>query len=203
MPPPPDPFEADRDVLPAGSRLYRVASNVRPVNEFNPGFGSATRFAFFGNPTIAVLYAAETEAAALAESLLHDVPVTGGTLLYDDYSTKVLGRLTITRDLGLAKLRGLALRRLQITPQQISDTPAHTYPQTVEWARAAHAAGFDGISYTSRLCNDARAVVLFGDRTAADVAQDPDYARIFMAGNDLDWLIDTCAPLHVDVLPPE
>lgn len=201
IPAPPNPFDADEDLVPTATQFYRIASSPWPVGSFNPGNGSPTRFAFFGNPSVPVLYAADTEEAALAESILHDVPATGGTLLYDDYASKVMGRLTVTRDLRLAKLRGLGLRRLKITAQQISDTPASTYPKTVRWAEAAHNAGFDGLSYTSRLCNDARAVVLFGDRAKAAIDQDQTYARIF-AGTDLDWLIDICAPLHVDVLPP-
>lgn len=183
--------------------LYRVGSNVRPIDEFNPGYGSPSRFAFFGTPPIPVLYAADTEEAALAESLLHDIPVTGGILTYDDYADTVMGRLTVSRDLHLASFRGLGLRRLKITAQQISDTPASSYHRTVRWAEAAHQAGYGGVAWTSRLCHDARAVVLFGDRASDAIEQDLTFGRIFMAGFDLDWLIDICAPLHVNVLPPQ
>ena len=44
--PPPDPFEAQVEELPAGSVLHRVYGNQRRAAEFNPGFGEPTRFAF-------------------------------------------------------------------------------------------------------------------------------------------------------------
>lgn len=149
-----------------------------------------------------VLYAADTAQAALAESLLHDIPVSGGYLTWDDYSQVVMGRLRLTRDLRLACLRGLGLRKLGVQASQVTDTDATEYPRTVAWAQSAHDAGYDGVAWTSRLCNDSRAVVLFGDRAADAVDLDPTFGRYFDAGPGLDWLIITCAPLRVDVLPP-
>lgn len=137
---PPDRFDAADEPLPRGQRLYRGHSNTRTVAEFNPGVGSPTRLAFFGDPSVPVVYAADTEASE--------------------------------------------------------------YPRTVRWAQAAHAAGFDGLAWTSRTGNDIRAVVLFGDRCADEVTQDVTFARIFQTGPGLDWVIATCDPLHVDVLPP-
>ena len=151
---------------------------------------------------VPVLYAADTEQGALAESLLHDVPTTGGRLTYDAYADSVMGRLAVRRALRLASLRGLGLRRLGVSARELTDTEASEYPRTVAWAAAAHTAGFDGLAWTSRLCNDTRAVVLFGDRCGDAISQDPTYGRLFESGPGLDWLIDTCAPLHVDVLPP-
>jgi hypothetical protein len=52
----------------------------------------------------------------------------------------------------------------------------------------------------SRMCNDAEAYVFFGDRCTEAFAQDPGHARIFAGPADQMWLIDVCAPLHVDVL---
>lgn len=153
-------------------------------------------------PLVPVLYAADTEESALAESLLHDIPISGGYLGPDDYVPKVMGRLTITRDIRLASLRGLGLRRLGVADTQVTNTDATEYGTTVEWAKAAHAAGFEGLSWTSRLCNDARAIVLFGDRAGDAVEQDPTFGRHFRSGDGLDWLITTCAPLRVMVLPP-
>lgn len=202
VPLPPDPFDADTDILAAGAQLYRVGNNQRPVDTFNPGLGKPTRFAFFGAPIVPVLYAADTAQAAVAETLLHDVPASGGYLNWDDYSRRVMGRLVVGRELHLASLRGLGLRRLRVTARQVTDTDASAYPHTVAWARAAHRSGFDGLAWTSSRCNDTRAVVLFGDRCADAVTQDPAFGRLFESGDGLDWLIDTCAPLHVEVLPP-
>lgn len=199
---PPDPFDPLDEPLPAGQRLYRVHSNTRTVTAFNPGVGSRTRFAFFGDPVVPVLYAADTEEAALAESLLHDIPAAGGSLPYGRYADTVMGMLAVTRELHLASLRGLGLRRLMIDARDVTDTDASEYPRTVRWAQAAHAAGFDGLAWTSRKCNDARAVVLFGDRCGDAVTQDVTFGRLFQSGPGLDWLIATCDPLHIDVLPP-
>ncbi|OMH23784.1 hypothetical protein BKD30_10360 [Tersicoccus phoenicis] len=102
IPDPPEPFEPEVFTLSAGSPMYRVAGSSRAANAFNPGVGGATRFAFFGDPAIPVLYAAEGEVAAVRETL--------------------------------------------------------------------------------------------------DLAIDPAYARVFAAGPDLDWLVDLCTPLHVEVL---
>lgn len=199
---PPDPFEPEETVLPAGHRMYCVSNDSRPIASFNPGRGGPTRFAFFGDPVVPVLYAADTQEAASAESLLHDIPVTGGILGPDDYVDKVMGRLELTREVRLASLRGTGLRKLQVTDTQVTNTDATEYATTVRWAPAAHAAGFDGLEWTSRLCNDARAVVLFGDRAAGAVDQDTTFGRYFRSGEGLDWLIAICLPLNVHVLPP-
>lgn len=201
-PSPPDPFDAADEWLPAGEQLYRVHSNGRTVAEFNPGVGSRSRFAFFGDPVVPVLYAADTEQVALAESLLHDVPAAGGYLTYSEYADKVMGMIAVTRGLRLASLRGVGLRRLRVEAREVTDTDATEYPRTVAWAQAAHSAGYDGLAWTARRCNDSRAVALFGDRCGDAISQDSSFARIFQTGPGLDWLIATCDPLHVDVLPP-
>jgi hypothetical protein len=184
---PPSPFEPAVTNLPAGQRLYRVLSSTRSATEFNPGVGAPTRFAFFGDPVVPVMYAAEGEGAAIAETLLHDIPADGGVLPYDQYSGKALVRLEVTRALRLAA-------------HDLTASPASTYGDTVAWAEAAHNAGLDGLVWMSRMCNDAEAYVFFGDRCTEAFAQDPGHARIFASPADQMWLIDVCAPIHVDVL---
>jgi len=197
---PPDPFDPATATLPAGHLLYRVLSATRTATDFNPGFGSRTRFGFFGKPVVPVMYAADAEDAAIAETLLHDVPATGGLLPYDQYATKVLVRLQVTRDVRLGVLHGTGLRRLKVTADELTASPASSYPSTVRWAEAAHGAGLDGLVWMSRQCNDTKAYVFFGDRCADTFEQDPSHARIFAGPADQIWLIDRCAPLHVDVL---
>jgi hypothetical protein len=58
----------------------------------------------------------------------------------------------------------------------------------------------DGMVWMSRLCNNTKAYVFFGDRCAGAFAQDTSHARIFAGPADQTWLIDFCAPLHIDVL---
>ena len=87
------PFEPEEYVLEADMTLFRVfnagGSTPRKVTNFNPGKGGATRFAFFGDPAVPVLYAAETEEAAVCESILHDVPPGPGSVLYDNIADRV------------------------------------------------------------------------------------------------------------------
>jgi hypothetical protein len=189
--------------MPAGRLLYRVLSATRTATDFNPGFGARTRFAFFGGPVVPIMYAADTEDAAIAETLLHDIPAEGGMLPYDKYASTVLVRLKVTRDLRLGVLHGTGLRRLKVTAADVTSSPASSYDSTVRWAEAAHDVGLDGLVWMSRQCNDTKAYVFFGDRCASEIpafVQDPTHARIFASPADQIWLIDRCAPLHVDVL---
>ena len=197
---PPDPFDPATANLPAGHLLYRVLSATRTATDFNPGVGSMTRFGFFGKPVVPIMYAAESEDAAIAETLLHDIPVEGGLLPYDQYATKVLVRLELTERLRVGVLHGTGLRRLKVSAAEVTSSPASSYADTVRWAEAAHQAGLDGLVWMSRQCNDTKAYVFFGDRCADTFEQDPSHARIFASPADQIWLIDRCAPLHVDVL---
>ena len=197
---PPAPFKPAIDTLSAGHLLYRVFTSTRKATEFTPGVGAPTRFGFFGKPVVPILYAADTEEAAIAESLLHDIPEEGGVLPYDQYSRKVLARLEVTRELRLVVLHGIALRRLKVKPEDVTSSPASSYSTTVQWAEAAHGIGVDGMVWMSRLCNNTAAYVFFGDRCDNAFAQDPSHARIFASPADQMWLIDFCAPLQIDVL---
>src|SRR6516162_3016173 len=63
---PPKPFKPAIGTLPSEHRLYRVFTNTRAPTVFNPGPGKPTRFGFFGDPVVPILYAADTEEAAVA-----------------------------------------------------------------------------------------------------------------------------------------
>ena len=201
-PVPPKPFSPQTATLEVGTQLYRVftAAEGRTATTFNPGFGAPTRFAFFGTPVIPVLYAAATEEAAVAETLLHDIPVSGGILPYDKYARTVMARLQMARPVRVGILHGLWLQQPKVTAADLTAGGAKTYPETVKGAQAAHDAEFDGLVWMSRLCNDARAYVFFGDRCDDAFIQDTTFGRLFATGADQLWLIDLCAPFHVDVL---
>ena len=201
VPAPENPFEPLEHILEAGTVFWRVASNSRAANAFNPGIGGGTRFAFFGSPKVPVLYGAESMDAAICGTLLNDIPQTGGMLRPRVYADKIGVKLTASRDLRLAFFMGLGLKRLKIEPSQLIDTPPTTCPKTVAWAEAAHRAGFDGAVWMSSRCNSDRAYVLFGDRlTPTELVIDPGFGQVYGAGPDLDWLIRFCAPLNIDVL---
>ncbi|HEY8295315.1 MAG TPA: RES family NAD+ phosphorylase, partial [Micrococcaceae bacterium] len=172
----------------------------RLANEYNPGKGRQTRFAFFGDPVVPVLYAAGAEESAVAETLLHDVPLSGGALRPDDYLDKVMGRLTVHRHLRLASFMGTGLRALGVDAADLTMTESDRYVETVRWSAAAHEDGFDGIVWMSRRCNTERAYMFFGDRVgSADLVIDPDFARAFALPDDIDWLTRMCVPLRVAI----
>lgn len=203
VPAPPDPFAPAIEVLPAGTRLFRTFSAApgRHVATFNPGYGGPHRFSYFGDPPVPVLYAAESDAAAICESLLHDVPLSGGRLMPEQYERSVAGALEAARDLRLADFHGAGLRRLGVEANQLTASPARTYRATVAWAEAAHAAGLDGAVWMSARLNTDRAYVLFGDRVDdSDLRVVTSYGRVFTTGPDRDWLVDLCAVMKVDVL---
>lgn len=202
---PPQPFAPRTESLEFGSLLHRVHHHHFRGAQFNPGRGSPTRFAFVRGQTgrkVGALYAAATQDAAVAETLLHDLPLSGGILPFERYAPTVMSRLIVTRPLRLAAFHGLGLRQLKVTAEQLTSSPASTYSQTLAWAQAAYDAGFDGCSWMSRLCNNSKSYVFFSDRARTALRTDPGFARLFATGADLNWLIDLCAPLRVDVLPP-
>ena len=199
---PPKPFEAQEHILEAGSVLHRVFQNQWKVTDFNPGKGAPTRFAFFGNPIVGVLYAADTEEAAVCESILHDIPPGPGNVLYEQVARRVCAPLTPTRDLRLASLMGDGLRILGTEAKHVTATPASMYPRTVRWAEAAHRAGFDGLVWMSNRRNTDRAYVLFGDRVDGSLEAIASGGRIFAAGEGFDWLADYLATLKVEILNP-
>lgn len=205
VPDPPEPFEAFTYHAAAGTSLYRVCSTGtgRSIADFNPGHGPGGRFSFFGDPPVPVLYAAEGELAALCETVLHDVPATGGTVPSSAVDDLVAGRLQLARPLQLADFTGVGLRRLGVEPEQLTSSPAHTYHRTKQWAAAAHTAGFDGLTWMSKRCNNAGAFMLFGEPAAGDLTIDSTYARVFATGPDRDWLTTTCAQLGIDILAPQ
>jgi hypothetical protein len=106
----------------------------------------------------------------------------------------------VTRPVTIGVLHGLGLRRLKVAAADVTASGADTYSDTIKWAQAAHDAKLDGLVWMSRLCNDAKAYVFFGDRCDGAFSQDDTFARLFATGADQLWLIDLCAPLHVDVL---
>lgn len=185
--------------------LYRVLSVTggRFATDFNPGFGGPTRFAIFedtSGSTVPVLYAAYSAEAAVCESLLRDIPAAGGMLLEADYRSSMMSGLRTQRKLQLAKFMGTGLRALGATYQALTSSDMRTYTQTVQWAEAAHRAGFDGVARMSNRCNDTVAVVLFGERIEPEALSiDTSVARIFSRQTDREWLTNMCFPLGISV----
>ncbi|WP_404290987.1 RES family NAD+ phosphorylase [Glutamicibacter arilaitensis] len=173
------------------------------MTHFNPGFGSATRFAFFGEPAVAVLYAAQTEEAAVCETILHEVPPGPGRVMYDNIADKICAPLTPTRNLRLVSLMGDGPRNLQTEAKLVTGTSSSQYGRTVRWAEAAHKAGFEGMVWMSNRRSSDRDYVFFGDRVIpGDLTALGDRGRIFAAGPDFDWLGNYLAGLGIDIMLP-
>lgn len=202
------PFDALTYVLKSGSTLHRVHHRGRAANAFNPGLGAPTRFAPFrsaagsASDQVPTLYVAASAEAAVSESLLHDVPLRGGSLPAKSYAEYVETKLVLQRDVRLAKLMGDGLRRLGVAPQQLTATQGDVYDSTVRWAAAAHAAGFDGLAWMSARDNTSEAYVLFGDRVAsADLTSSAGGVGSFAPGAEgFDWLSAHCARVKVELL---
>ncbi|MDJ0354427.1 RES family NAD+ phosphorylase [Pseudarthrobacter sp. PH31-O2] len=194
------PFEPQEYILDAGAVAVRVFSNGRKVNEFNTGFGSRTRFAFFGDPFVPVLYAAQSEEVAVCETILHEKLPGQGSIRYEDISRRVSAQVTMARDLRLASLMGDGLRVLGTEAKHVTATMSSQYPRTVRWAEAAHTAGFDGVAWMSNRRNTDRAYMLFGDRvSSADLQPVPLSGRIYAAGDGFNWISDYLGSVGIEI----
>lgn len=208
VPQPERPLDCHTEVLPAGSVVFRVhAGSVQgrpnPGNVFNPGVGAPTRFAFFGEPTVPVLYAGQSPQAAAYESIFHD-SVPGSVVPAVAWRSKSLTVLRIDRDLTLVMLHSYGLRQQNLRGRDLTDTPASTYSDTVTWARAVHEdmPAAHGIVWMSRQFNTDRAYVFFGDRVAEqNLVPRPDHERAidFATPAGEDWLSTIAAQMGVSL----
>lgn len=103
------------------------------------------------------------------ETVFHDVPVAAGP---KDWSKathvagKVYSKLTLNRDLALIDLSAVPLHKLGIRRKELIECDGSQYPETRAWALALHDQYPDaeGLLWTSRQADPARAIVLFEDR---------------------------------------
>ena len=160
--------------LASGTVLHRVHSRDFPGNAFNPCQGGQTRFAPIrdeGGNCIPSLYAGDAVAAAIYETLFHDVPLDAKrkTLPIGMVEGRKHSTLVVLRPLRLANLRAADLLKWNIGRDMlIGSLPKH-YGATALWAKAVHDQ-FDwvhGLIWTSRLCDPHSAMLLFGDRVGA------------------------------------
>lgn len=206
---PPDPFDPVVEIVRRGTVLFRVHEPGFPNGDsndgtvFNPGFGRGTRFAFFGDPPVPVLYLAASPEAAVHETVLHSAE-PGSFIPRAWWETKVLTAVLIERDLRVAAFHSDGLRRFGLYPADLTDTDARAYPRTRRWAEAAWKAGYDGVSYMSRHYNSSAAICLFGDRVpdGSLLAQpEHDQCRMFALPTDAEWLASVAAAIRVVTRP--
>jgi hypothetical protein len=178
VPPPPD-FTSSKPrifIWGNGRPIIRVHKTIYAATEFSPGAaaGIAGRFHFFQDSagmTVSVLYGAETEDAAIAETIFRDVPVMGPSriLLKSKLTDLSIATIVSKRDLKLAELFGFGLRRLGVRPEQLTATEASEYQFTVPCAKALYDAfdTMDGFIWMSRHFNASKAMVIFGSRVSS------------------------------------
>lgn len=188
--------------------LHRVHQDHYKGDQFNPGLTGNARFSPIrdaeGDP-IPTLYAAITFDAAAMESVFHDVSHAPGFKHYDERKLEgqVLSELKVKRDLKLADLGSVALRKLGVQRKQLIDTEKDQYPATRRWAEAIHAQHPDiqGLSWISRQDDSARAVLLFGDRVPKGALQQVGESRSLLKDEVHMELLDLAERIGVDIAP--
>ncbi len=163
--------------LPAGQLLYRVYDTTWGYDEFNPGFGD-TRFAPFDDSTggrIPAMYLAESEIAALLETMFHDVHELADRNVYErDLLERALAHVQVPAPAWLVDLRDSTLAAAGVRRDELVSTSAEHYPCTRRCARELHARRIDdrpvqGLVWHSRQAEvlgrpPEQVAVLFGDR---------------------------------------
>ena len=169
---PPSPLTNPQfSVLSRGTELHRVHRTTFRAAEFNPGRGGQTRFAPFndGNGVpVSSLYASATLAAAIHETIFHDVPANARTktVRLDDVCIRTHSELRTNRDLRLVELRNVTLGNWGISRRDLITSSPALYGQTVLWAKAIHRdiPNAEGLVWTSNQCDPDDACLFFGDR---------------------------------------
>jgi hypothetical protein len=161
--------------LPAGTLWHRNHLAAYAADAFNPCEGEPGRFSPIRDAAgacIPSLYAADSAEAAAFETVFADL--TPGAAVQTVRLAKVLARaasgLVTRRELALLPLFAPDLHALGLARAALIDTPKSAYAATARWAEALHRAapGAQGLIWTSRRCDPAGCVLLFGDRVARE-----------------------------------
>jgi len=173
---PPPMLHVSRVRWRSGNVLHRIQLEDYPGEVFNPGIRGNALFSPIKDAAgalIPTLYAGDSFECAAMETVFHDVPYVAGVKTYDKakLTGQTYSQLQAAHDLFLADLSSKALRKLGVRRDQLIDTEKDQYPMTRRWAEAIHAQEPDiqGLCWTSRQDDSAKAVVLFGDRIPAGV----------------------------------
>ena len=123
---------------------------------------------------VPTIYAGTTLDCALMETVFHDVPFMAGLKMLSKAShvaKKVYSQLRVNRDLRLIDLSAIPLHKLGISRKELIESDGAQYSETRAWAEALHLQQLDadGLTWTSRQADPARALVLFGDRVDSSV----------------------------------
>jgi len=157
--------------------MFRVYDGTWGYDEHNPGFGDA-RFSPFdatdSGARVPTMYLARTPAAALLETVFHQVHQRSARNVYErDLVNKLMAHVRLPSDARLGDLRDAELARHRLARDQTVATSAEHYPCTRRLAVGAHgqrmrAGRLQGLIWHSRqaeLAGSAKTavVVIFAD----------------------------------------
>lgn len=206
---PPSVLHISTTTWPAGTLIHRVHHRQYGAVQFNPGVLGNARFSpirnIHGDP-IPTLYGGSSFACAAMETVFHDVPFAAGYKTWDKNKLdgQVHSRFDAASGLLLADLGSKALRKLGVPRNALIDTEKDQYPATRLWAEAIHAQcpGVQGLCWTSRQDDSARAVVLFGDRIDVGVLREALPARSLTTdAGAYGELLALAEQIGVDIVP--
>ncbi len=156
-----------------GKTLFRVHRSIYKADQFNDSRKGDARFSRLMDAerkaVIPTLYAGTTLDCALMESVFHDVPYRPGlkTVSKSKYvENTIRSTLHLTADLQFVDLSSVALHKLGVAPADLTQTEAAYYTASREWALALYEQNptAQGFIWTSRRDDDAKPILLFGDR---------------------------------------
>jgi hypothetical protein len=106
------------------------------------------------------------------ETVFHDVPFVAGPKIWPKathVAGKVYSQLILDRNLALIDLSAVPLHKLGISRKDLIECDGSQYPETRAWALALHDQypNAEGLTWTSRQADPARALVLFEDHLTA------------------------------------
>jgi hypothetical protein len=127
--------------LRAGTTWYRVYNATWGYDEHNPGYGDA-RFSPIDDPAdggrLPSMYLAATPAAALLDTVFHDVHHDSGRIIYErDLRGMLMAHVRAPAVASLADLRDPELARLELRREQVVSSDAEHHPCTRRLAVAA------------------------------------------------------------------
>ena len=158
--------------------VFRVHRSIYKVDQFNDSRKGDARFSPLidsaRDAVVPTLYAGTTFDCALMETVFHDVPYQPGlkTVSKAKYvEGTICSTLGLSDDLWLVDLSSVALHKLGVAPSDLTQTEAAYYPASREWALALHEQNptAQGLIWTSRKDDAAKAILLFGDRIRPDM----------------------------------
>lgn len=153
--------------------VFRVHRAIYKADQFNDSRKGDARFSPLMDAerkaVIPTLYAGTTLDCALMESVFHDVPYRPGlkTVSKSKYvEGAICSTLRLTANLQLVDLSSVALHKLGVAPADLTQTEAACYAASREWGLALYEQNptAQGLIWTSRRDDDAKAILLFGNR---------------------------------------